>query len=80
MLKQITALRRDLELFQQIEGASTLEEVIEILTTVNPHLSSNDLLALVAGQEQEVAKLSEKSLLKINSGSSFTDDGIQSLN
>lgn len=72
MLNQIKALLQDSQLRQQIKAAQTLEEVTKLLATAGteqyPHLSSNDLLALVTGQEAEVVKLSEADLLNVVGG------------
>ena len=65
MFKQIKALLQNPQLRQQVKAASTLEEVTRIITHANPNLTSQDLLTMVAGEESELAQLSEADLLNV---------------
>ena len=65
MFKQIKALLQNPQLRQQVKAARTLEKVTRIITNANPNLTSQDLLAMVTGEESQLSQLSEADLLNV---------------
>ncbi len=68
MFKQIKALLQNPQLRQQVKAARTLEKVTRIITNANPNLTSQDLLAMVTGEESQLSQLSEADLLSVVGG------------